>query len=513
MTSVTTTGSSPGVFDVWLSNQHWTGPTLTYSFPTDGSTYSNMNTEDVTRLEISQKVVVRNILNEIAGFTGLNFVEVLEKPHSIGDLRFATDVLDSGAYAYLPSWDEEGGDAFFGPSTANPQIGNEAYLYFTHEIGHTMGLDHGHEYPSFKNGPYNSQEFTVVTYTDYVGDPDTFTFDSGVVDWAQSYMQLDIAAMQFLYGGNYATSGEVWSGDTVYTFNPLTGEMTINGVGQGTPAGNRIFRTIWDGDGDDTYDLNGYTTDLKINLGPGRWSTFSTNQLADLNRHSADTKYDARGNVANALLMDDDIRGLIENAIGGVGDDIIRGNQIDNTLEGGGGSDRLLGLAGQDNLKGGNGADILLGGKHMDWLRGENGRDTLKGGDGRDRLLGGKNNDELFGNKGNDILTGHGGKDILTGGLGRDVFRFKNASDSQVGRADIVKDFVSGVDVLDLSAMSDTRFVLWLGGHFTGEGPRVITKTVGDKTIILADVDGDTTTDFRLILEGTSTISVGDFWL
>ncbi len=381
------------MFDVWLSAEHWTGPNLTYSFPTDGSTYNYMNTGDVTPLSASQQTAVRNILSKISSFTGLTFTEVVESGGTMGDLRFATDTATGGAYAYLPSSSESGGDAFFGPVTDNPQIGNESYLYFTHEIGHAMGLNHGHEYSSFVSTGMDSQEFTVVTYTDYVGDTDTFSFDSGVIDWAQSYMQLDISAMQFLYGANYATTGEVWSGNTVYMFDPSTGEMSINATGQGVPAGDRIFRTIWDGDGIDTYDLSNYSEDLIIDLAPGGWSLFSVTQLADLNRNSTDPVYNARGNIANALLVDGDLRALIENAKGGSGDDLILGNQAKNVLKGNGGKDTLKGAAKNDKLFGGNGGDKLFGG---------NGSDKLFGGFGKDEVNGGKGNDKLKGNGGND---------------------------------------------------------------------------------------------------------------
>ena len=92
-------------------------------------------------------------------------------------------------------------------------------------------------------------------------------------------MMLDIAAIQYMYGANYNTN----AGNTVYTFSTTTGEMFIDGVGQGTPEINRIFRTIWDGNGVDTYDLSNYTTDLNIDLAPGGWSVFDTDQLALLN--------------------------------------------------------------------------------------------------------------------------------------------------------------------------------------------------------------------------------------
>ena len=85
-------------------------------------------------------------------------------------------------------------------------------------------------------------------------------------------MMYDIAALQTLYGANYTTN----AGDTVYKWNPTTGQKSINGVGQGAPAGNKIFMTIWDGGGHDTYDFSNYTTNLTVDLTPGGWTTTST---------------------------------------------------------------------------------------------------------------------------------------------------------------------------------------------------------------------------------------------
>ena len=90
--------------------------------------------------------------------------------------------------------------------------------------------------------------------------------------------------------------------------------MFVNGVGQGTPLTNKIFRTIWDGGGNDTYDLSNYTTNMTIDLRPGQWSTFSTAQLADLGQSGGvDLHHAAIGNVANAQLYQGDARSLIEN--------------------------------------------------------------------------------------------------------------------------------------------------------------------------------------------------------
>ena len=73
--------------------------------------------------------------------------------------------------------------------------------------------------------------------------------------------------------------------------------MFINGVAQGAPGSNKVFMTLWDGGGTDTYDFSGYDTDLTVSLQPGEWTTTSTQQVANL----GDGHY-ATGNIANALL-------------------------------------------------------------------------------------------------------------------------------------------------------------------------------------------------------------------
>jgi len=167
----------------------------------------------------------------------------------------------------------------------------------------------------------------------------------------------DIAALQTMYGANYTTNG----GDTVYSWSATTGEMFLNGVGQGAPAGNKIFMTVWDGGGSDTYDFSNYTTNLKVDINPGGWTTASTTQLASLG-----SGHYAAGNIANALLFQGNTASLIEDAIGGSGNDIIIGNQANNRLVGGAGSDSLFGDAGNDVLVGGAANDFLYGGTGTD---------------------------------------------------------------------------------------------------------------------------------------------------
>src|SRR6186713_2619000 len=155
-----------------------------------------------------------------------------------------------------------------------------------------------------------------MSYRSYVGAPTNQGYTNETWGYPQTLMMYDIAAIQQMYGANFNYNG----GNTVYKWDPNTGQEFVNGVGQATPGANRIFMTVWDGGGNDTYDFSNYTTNLSINLQPGSWTTASTAQLAYLgNGHYA------IGNIANALLYQNNPASLIENAIGGAGNDTIDG--------------------------------------------------------------------------------------------------------------------------------------------------------------------------------------------
>ena len=303
----------------------------------------------------AQQTSARAAFTAISQFTNLNFTEISASAIT-GAYSPATDITiarsshPATAYAYYPYSDPVGGDVWMGTSGGNSNSvkGNYAWHTMWHELGHALGLKHGHETGGVSNQALtsnrDSMEFSVMTYRSYVNHNLTtypyYTNESW--GYAQSFMMYDIAALQAMYGADFTTN----SGSTVYTFSPTTGEMFINGVGQGAPGANRIFLTIWDGGGNDTYDFSNYTTNLSIDLTPGGWSTLSSSQLANLGNGNY-----ARGNVYNALQYNGDVRSLIENAIGGSGNDTIIGNAANN---------RLTGNAGNDTLVGGDGFDFAV---------------------------------------------------------------------------------------------------------------------------------------------------------
>ena len=174
----------------------------------------------------------------------------------------------STAFGYYPNTAAVGGDAWFGHSSNyfnSPAKGNYAWFTIIHEIGHTLGLKHPHEsMGSFGVMPSDrdSTEYTVMSYRSYV-KASTSHYTNGSWDYPQSLMMYDIAALQTLYGANYKTN----SSDTRYQWDPNTGELFVNGIGQGAPGANNVFMTVWDGGGNDTYDFSNYDNQFEGELG------------------------------------------------------------------------------------------------------------------------------------------------------------------------------------------------------------------------------------------------------
>jgi serralysin len=455
--------------DALLSGVRWDGTAATYGFPGAKEDYSNYwhlanETEGFLALSDTQQQAARSAFAAADGYINLALIE--QQPVGLADIRLAmtsTPIPGSGpAYTIIPlSYDwpnlpvpitgdsidfpggDQGGDVWFDTTHYNdPQLGTYAYYGFFHEIGHALGLKHGHEPQdgnNLENG-WDSHEFSVMTYHSYIGQPDDEILTDAQGHFPQTFMMWDIAALQHMYGADFSTN----AGDTTYSFSPVTGEMKINGVSQGIPIDNIIFRTIWDGGDTDTYDFSSYGPDLQLNISlePGHWTDVdidTNHQAANLHGRTDPSGgpisvFDpdgivASGQVFNALQYYDpktksfDDRSLIENAIGGDGNDIIGGNQASNKLEGRNGNDVLGGSGGNDTLSGGEG------------------NDTLDGGPGNDMLDGGPDADPI-------------NVDTLTGGLGKDQFLFSTGSD-------VIKDFNYQEDALWLLADTTWSFNSW----------------------------------------------------
>lgn len=233
-----------------------------------------------------------------------------------------------------------------------------------------------------------------------------------------------------------------------------------------------------------------------------------------------------------------DALGASDAVFGGAGDDTLSGGPGDDLVRGGGGDDSLrgdastgpfpaeaggtpgrnlvLGDEGNDTVFAGYGEDTVLGGAGNDlifgwglgpptpsgaeFFEGDDDGDALLGGDGNDSVRGGGGDDLMSGGAGDDTLQGGYDVDTLSGGAGEDLFLFGRegvtgfdiAGGVGEGNRDVVTDFRSGEDVLDVSGYrgfflpSGTPGMEFLGtGPFVEEyRPQLRYEVQGDRTIV-----------------------------
>lgn len=356
----------------------------------------------------------------------------------------ATDYVTEGA-SPNPMGQIYGVDVVVNHYRANVQggweIGDSNSRKLMHELLHGVGLDHAGNYNGDSATSYathasfyqDSNQYTVMSYW-AASETGGSHFAGGVLQFASTPLLYDVAALQALYGANMSTR----TGDTVYGFNNTSGRDAFDL--QRDPSA--VF-TIWDAGGRDALDLSGYASASRVDLREGAFS-------------------DAGGMTLNISIA---YGALIENAIGGLGNDDIRGNGANNRLEGGGGGDRLYGAEG---------GDLLLGGS--------------------------------------------GGDTFVYGGLG-DSTLSSIRSDGRKIAADYLPDFTSGIDKIDLSALDadaltagDQAFSFIGLSAFTNRAGELRFQLNHGQLELLGDVNGDGFADF-MIASNAPSINAGDLVL
>lgn len=212
----------------------------------------------------------------------------------------------------------------------HPTSGDYGRNTYIHEVGHALGLPHPGNYESTNGGHQHnalykedSRQYSVMSYWS-----ETETGGNNQFHYSAAPLMHDIAAIQKIHGANTTTR----TGDTVYGFNSNTDRdfYTL------TDSKQKAVFCIWDAGGNDTLDFSKYSQNQRINLNEASFS-------------------DVGGLKANVSIAQHTI---IENAIGGLGNDVIVGNAADNILEGGKGDDIIYGGKGRDMLWGSNGNAI-----------------------------------------------------------------------------------------------------------------------------------------------------------
>ena len=178
----------------------------------------------------------------------------------------------------------------------------------------------------------------------------------------------------------------------------------------------------------------------------------------------------------------------------------------------------VIGLGGEifvlnPHVGAGDGADVIDGGA---------GNDKILGGVGNDVLTGGAGNDSLFGGDQSDVLFGGLGRDNLSGGAAADVFEFTATANSAVGALrDVILDFETGVDHLDLSQVDaragqagDQAFSYIGAAAFSGEG-QIRAMQVGTSVLLRINTNGAGGSEMDILLHHmvVADLGAGDFIL
>jgi Ca2+-binding RTX toxin-like protein len=329
---------------------------LTYSFPTRN--YSDPNYPGGSGVIMNEwsgwsslgsleKTAVRTALATWARFANVSFTETSDTQFNVGEIRFASSsMLGAGeaAHAYYPSNSPSAGDVWFNTAYFNQDwgsvpLGSYDFLTILHELGHALGLKHSFEPSPYPYAPAipaakDSYFYSIMSYT---ASPWSANGDNYASFYPTTPMYYDLLAIEAMYGIH-----QYHTGNDTYSF----------------VQGHRYWQAIQDTGGQDTIRYVG-SLDSTINLNPGQFSTLS------------DPIYFHRPNgssVSSRATVTIGPNVVIENAIGGSGNDLITGNSARNVLTGGSGNDTLRGGAGNDYLRGGLGNDTLTGGSGNDYF-------------------------------------------------------------------------------------------------------------------------------------------------
>jgi len=249
----------------------WGGPlgaaaTVTYSFPVPGSVWTSAygfaGSDEPNRglryLDAVEQAAARMALQAWGNIANINFVEVADTAHSVGDIRFARTAAlpsDVAAHAYAPDVNPEGGDVwladdvYLGSALSSP----EGLQLLLHEIGHALGLNHPFEGPVQLPSAEDNYNFTVMSYTR--GSAAIPTTPAGY----------DVMAITYLYGAKGSSGvglpGDyfMYGSDGADILSALTGNDTLLAY-----AGNDA---MYGGSGNDWLD-GGAGRDTAVFVGP-----------------------------------------------------------------------------------------------------------------------------------------------------------------------------------------------------------------------------------------------------